>query len=397
MDRRQGMWSWLTNWLATGSVAVGVAALIVTLAVMSGFRHDIQNKILGIQPHILVSGPDGRLDPSDPDLVRAIESNPDVAAWSPYVSGQILVGRGKNSSGAVLKGVDPEREPRVSRLEGRVLRGEWADLGRTGAERPTLFLGVELARQINARVGDRLWVVTPASIEITAMAPPRAHLFEVGGFVQTGLYDYDSSLAYASLDAARNLFDFGSDASGIGLRLRDLDRAETVASDLRVAVAGRYWIQSWLSLNRNLFSALKLEKTVMFIILTLVTVVASFMIVSNLLLIITQKVKEIGILRAMGATAGLVRRVFLLQGVLMGVLGNAFGVVIGVALAKILSKTNFIRLPADVYYIDRVPVDIQIGDIAAVVAAATFIITLASLYPAHRAAKLDPLEAIRYG
>jgi lipoprotein-releasing system permease protein len=185
--------------------------------------------------------------------------------------------------------------------------------------------------------------------------------------------------------------------SGVGVWIKDVERADKLAKELQLRFAGAYWVCSWLSLNRNLFSALKLEKTVMFIILTLVTLVASVMIVSNLLLSITQKIKEIGILRAMGATASTIHRIFLFQGALMGLVGTLIGAVLGVLISTILARTNLIRLPADVYYIDRLPIRLDPTDIITVVVAACLIVLVATLYPARRATELDPLDAIRYG
>lgn len=396
--RQRGAWGWLISWMATGSVALGVAALIVTLAVMTGFREDIREKILGVQPHLLITEFDGRMNAADPKLVQILNQHKNVKAWSPYVMGQVLIGYGSQSSGALLKGIRFETEDDVTGLHHRLIKGNGRDIdSRLKSKKPGILLGQELARNLGARLTDTVWIVTPGSIQITDMALPKAHLFEVVGLVQTGLYDYDSTLAYVEMGSAQTLFGLGQDVSGVGLRANDPDLSETLASELQRLFEGRYWVRSWLSLNRNLFAALKLEKTVMFIILTLLTVVASFMIVSNLLLSITQKVKEIGILRAIGATPGTIGRIFLWQGFLMGLVGTSIGALLGVSLAWFLSKTNLIHLPADVYYIDRLPVRLDALDIGAVVMAASAIVLVATLYPAYRAAKVDPLDAIRYG
>jgi lipoprotein-releasing system permease protein len=397
-NHRPGAWGWLIGWMATGSVALGVAALIVTLAVMTGFRQDIRDKILGVQPHVIVSAFNGRLDPADPALPRALDNQPDILAWSPYVSGQVLIGRGQQSSGAMVKGVDPKLEPKIANLNAKIVSGDWSALAATEGEgRPRIILGQELARNLGARLGDTVWLITPGSIGVSALSIPKAHLFIVSGIVQSGLYDYDSTLAYVAIPPAQKLFGMENAVSGIGVRVRDAEDSDRVSREVAMRFEGKYWVRSWLSLNRNLFSALKLEKTVMFIILTMVTLVASVMIVSNLLLSITQKVREIGILRAMGATGASVRHVFLLQGALMGVVGTLIGTSIGIALSVLLERTQLIKLPADVYYIDRLPVRIEAADVGMVVFAACFIVLAATLYPAHRATQVDPLEAIRYG
>lgn len=396
-NRRQGAYGWMIGWLATGSVALGVAALIITLAVMSGFRDDIRQKILGVQPHVILTSFSGQTDLTGEPFREILEKEPQVAAWAPYVSGQVLIGRGGTNAGAMLKGVDAAREVEVANLKSKLTKGEWSDLAEQTEGKPRIFLGQELARNLGARTGDVLWIVTPGSIGITAMSVPKAHLYVVSGFVQSGLYDYDSSLAYIDIKAAQALFGMGATVSGIGIRVKNLEKADETARRLQAQFAGAYWVRSWLSLNKNLFSALKLEKLVMFVILTMVTLVASVMIVSNLLLSITQKIREIGILRAMGATRKTIHRIFLYQGVLMGVVGTGIGTVLGVGISLVLARTNLIKLPADVYYIDHLPIRLDPLDIATVVAAACLIVLFATLYPARRAAELDPLDAIRYG
>jgi lipoprotein-releasing system permease protein len=396
LDRRHGTWGFLISWMATGSVAIGVGALIATLAVMTGFRNDIQDKLLGIQPHMIITPPFAQTIPDIKPIEQQLAQEKSVLAWSPFISGQVLIGRGGQSSGVVLKGIDPARETKVVNLENKLTQGMWEDLNQDPGERPSIVLGLELARNLGARVGDEVWAMTPGAEGLSPLTMPRATLFKVSGLVKTGLYDYDSSLAYLQLEEAKKIFQLNG-INGIGIRVVDPFKSPELARVLQNKFEGVYWVRSWLSLNQNLFSALKLEKIVMFIILTLVTIVASFMIVSNLLLIITQKVKEIGILRAMGATAGTIRRTFLLQGLLMGAVGNAIGVVLGIAISLFLGHTNLIQLPADVYYIDKLPVRLDPVDILMVVAAASLIVLLATLYPAQRAAKLDPLDAIRYG
>jgi lipoprotein-releasing system permease protein len=389
---------WLIGWLATGSVALGVASLIITLAVMSGFRDDIRQKILGIQPHVILTPFDGRLKLDSSKTEDILNSDKNIVAWAPFVSGQVLIGRGSQSSGAMLKGIDPTREPAVAQLQNKLIRGNWTDLMSSGGtDKPKIFLGAELARNLGARMGDTIWIITPGSIGISAFSVPRAHLFIVQGLIQSGLYDYDSTLAYADLAETQKLFGLENSVSGIGIRIHNADQSEEFVRVLQQELDGSYWVRSWLSLNKNLFSALKLEKTVMFIILILVTLVASVMIVSNLLLNITQKTKEIGILRAIGANEKIIREIFLIQGVLMGLIGTFLGAIIGVGISVILAHTNFIHLPADVYYIDRLPIQIDPRDVAFVVFVACLIVLLATLVPANRATKVDPLEAIRYG
>src|ERR1044071_9057191 len=289
LDRRHGTWGYLISWMATGSVAIGVAALIATLAVMTGFREDIQEKLLGIQPHVLIYPPFGMLHPDDPTLQQKLSQESNILVWSPFVNGQVLIGRGSQSSGAFLKGIVPEKEIQVVRLEKKLSEGNWSDLSAHNGGKSSLILGQELARNIGAHVGDEVWVMTSGSEGLSPLSMPKAHLFKLGGIVKTGLYDYDSSLAYLEIGEAQKLFQIKNGVSGIGVRLKDANQSVEMSKHLQNILGGSYWVRSWLSLNQNLFSALKLEKAVMFVFLTLVTIVASFMIVSNLLLIITQK------------------------------------------------------------------------------------------------------------
>ena len=224
---------------------------------------------------------------------------------------------------------------------------------------------------------------------------PGLYPLTVAGILQTGLYDYDSSLAVVSLASAQALFNIKGRYSGLGARLKDPDDSVGASIKIQKNVGGAAWVRSWLVLNRNLFSALKLEKVVMFLILTLITLVAAFTIVSNLILVTAQKVREIGILRAMGASRRSIEAIFMAKGLLMGFFGTMAGTVLGLGLSLVLKKYQFVKLPADVYYVETLPVKIVPGDVALVAGAALFIVLLASLYPSRLAAKLDTLEAIR--
>jgi len=400
-DHRHGIWSALLSGIPIGSVALGVAALIITLAIMTGFREDIQTKMLGVNPHLYITSPIGEINPNSSTLKEKLDKNLAIQSWSPFISGEVLIGRGPQTSGASIKGVDPEKEPLIANLAGRLTEGKWPDLKTVkiskGGEIRRVFLGQELARKLGARTGDKVWTITPGSLDITSFTLPRAHQFIVSGYIETGLYDYDSVIAYTDIPSAQKLFGMDGMVSGIGVRLKNPEGVDKAAKFLQMDLNGVYWVRSWLALNKNLFAALKLEKTVMFLVQALITLVAAFMIVSNLLLKTIQKTKDIGILRAMGATPRTIHNIFLLQGFLMGFIGCVIGVFIGIGGSLLLAKTNFIRLPADVYYIDHVPIRLDFTDIISVVGLAVAIIILASLYPAWRASKQDPLDAIRYG
>ncbi|HRY30459.1 MAG TPA: ABC transporter permease, partial [Elusimicrobiota bacterium] len=383
----------LTSVIAISCVAVGVAALVVTLAVMTGFREDIRGKILGAQPHLVVMGSQGSLAAGDwSDVFLDV---PDVQAWAPFVLGQALIRKGSTTLGVVVKGVEPEKESQVTQLDKKLVDGRWDELAAPTREGVPVFLGKELARSLNVSIGDEVLIAVPTPQTAVMSGLPSLFPFKVAGILETGLYDYDSSLAVTTLPAAQTMFQMPKDYSGLGVRLKDPDDSLGAAMRVQKNIGSAAWVRSWLALNRNLFAALKLEKIVMFIVLTLITLVAAFTIVSNLLLVTAQRVHEIGILRAMGATRGAIQRIFLLKGLLMGTLGTAVGVGLGLALSLVLKRYQFIKLPADVYYVETLPVKIMPSDVGLVAGAALLIVLIATLYPSRLAAKLDALSAIR--
>ncbi len=392
---RHTMGGGLTSAIAVAGVAVGVAALVATLAVMTGFREDIRAKILGAQPHVMVMGSQGTMPVGDWSGLFA--DVPDAEAWAPFVMGQTLIRRGGVSQGVVLKGVDPAREPAVTGLQKRVTEGRWEDLAAPPpGSKPAVLLGRELAKTLHAVPGDEVLLSAPASGMGPFMNAPALYPLTVAGFLETGLYDYDSSLAVTSLETAQALFQMPDEVTGLGVRVKDPDDSTGTAMRIQKNAGAGAWVRSWLAMNKNLFAALRLEKIVMFVILTLITLVAAFTIVSNLLLVTAQKIREIGILRAMGATQGAIQRIFLLKGLLMGALGTAGGLVLGFAIAFLLKKYQFVRLPADVYYVETLPVKIVPWDVGLVAGAAVLIVLVAALYPARVAARLDALRAIQH-
>lgn len=383
----------LTSVIAVSSVAVGVAALIVTLAVMTGAREDIRAKILGAQPHLLIQ-PIGETGLPAVDYSDRFAGVSDVRAWAPYVLGQALSRSGRGAQGVVVKGVDPDRERGVTALNDRVRTGRWEDLNAEGKD-PAVFLGAALAQNLGVLQGDRLVMAVSLADTGAFGGVPAFHAFVVAGTLETGLYDYDNSLAVVSLSSAQRLFRLGDNVSGLGIRLRDADAFQKPADALQRRFSSIGIVRSWLGLNKPLFAALRLEKIVMFLVLTLITLVAAFTILSNLLLVTAQRTREIGILRAMGAPRASIRRIFLRKGLILGGLGTSLGLFLGVGISLLLKRYQFIKLPADVYYIEKLPARIVPMDVGMVVLAAFVIVLLATLYPARAAARLDALDAIR--
>ncbi len=367
--------------IAIAGVAVGVAALTVVIAVMTGFDQDLQAKIVGANAHLVVQAADGVV-PDPESVIAQVTRLPGVVAASPFVQGQALLSAGPASTGVLLRGIDPVREPRVTRLAQYLVEGR-ADPGPSGA-----ILGRELARRLGVAPGDTLKVVTPANRTPQPLT--------VTGIFAAGMYDYDANLAIVRVETAQGLLGLGTAVTGVGVRVTEPLQAGRVQAEVRRALRYPYWTLTWMEQNRNLFAALKLEKVMMFLILTLIVLVACFNIVATLLMMVLERTRDIGILQALGATSGAVRAIFTLVGVAIGGCGTLLGVGGGVALCELLRRYQFVKLPADVYYLDHLPVQMAWGDLGVIVAAAFAISWLACLYPASVAARLTPVDALRY-
>lgn len=366
--------------IAVTGVALGVAALIVTLAVMTGFDEELQGKIVGASAHVIVQA-DGPL--AEPEQVAGrLAQLPGVTATAPFVQGQVLLQAGGFTTGAVLRGVDPAREPQVTALARHVTEGPM-DPGPAG-----LLLGQVLAQRLGVRVGDSLGVITPTQRTPRTLA--------VAGLLATGMYDYDSTLAVGRLATAQALVGLGTAVTGVGARVAEPLQADRVKRVVQQALGYPYWATTWMEQNRNLFAALKLEKVTMFLILTLIVLVACFTIVATLLMMVIERIRDVGILRALGATTGQIWRLFTVVGLAIGGAGIGLGLAGGVGLCEFLRRSRWVTLPADIYYVDHLPVQMVWQDIGLVLAAAGLISWLACLYPASVAARLAPVEALRY-
>jgi len=384
------VFTFLTTLIAVGGITLGVAALIITLAVMSGFHRDIRERILGLQPHLTVLKESGTSFHEHEQVAADILREKEIRAASPFVYGQIILRHGEATAGVVLKGIDWKKEQQLVGLaksikDTRLLAG--------GLQDNQVIIGKELARNLGAALGKEVILVSPGQFGVV----PRMEKFRVAGIFSSGMYEYDANLAYVSLPSGQKLFGLENAVSGVGVALTDWEKADTIAAALQAKLDYPYWVRSWETMNKNLFAALKLEKIMMFIILTLIIVVAAFNIISNLLLLTVEKAKEIGILSALGFRRLEIGRIFLFEGLIIGMTGIFAGTGLGVGLSLLLKKYQFIHLPADVYYLDTLPVRLVPGDIISVVAATLLISLVAGIYPAYQATKLDPLEAIRYG
>jgi lipoprotein-releasing system permease protein len=361
-------------------IALGVASLMVVIGVMSGFDADLEEKIIGANPHLLIQVEGGIREPEA--AIEKIMEVPGVVAASPVLQTQVLVKRGDESVGALLRGIDPVREPQVTRLAELLKKGNW------GVRPGDLLIGSEMAGRWGLRVGD--------SIAVVGGEKAKPFPAKVGGIFTTGMYEYDMYLTLASIETVQQVLNQSGVVSGIGVRIDQAIHAPELQKTLRKQLGYPYWITSWMDMNSNLFAALKLEKMTMFIILTLIVLVACFNIIATLLMLVVGKTKEIGILKSIGASQASVRRVFTLAGLMIGTAGIALGMLAGTAICLALKKYQFVKLPADIYYIDHLPVLLKWNDIASVLLAALVITWAACVYPAWVAARMQPAKALRY-
>jgi lipoprotein-releasing system permease protein len=383
--------------ISIAGVAVGVTALLVVLAVMNGFEGEVQSRIAGTDAHVVLLGAttDGVAD--GPAIAKRLEQEHGVVGASAFTYAKAMVFHDGLSEGIVVKGVDLQSERQVTTVSRALTPPLDSIPNVTLSGEPGIVLGTELAAKLAAKPGDRVLLATLQGDHTSAFGyAPKLRAFRVVALFASGLYTYDSSFGFTSVGASQRFFDLGDRVTGVEIKLTDMFAAPAEAERLRIAT-GRPELRAnnWIDLNRNLFTWMKLEKTVMFIILALIVLVAAFNIVSTLFMVVLEKRRDIGVLRTMGATPGLVRTVFLSEGLWIGVLGTLSGAVLGSALIFVLQRYPFVRLPGDVYFIETLPVRPEAGDFAAVILAALVLCLAAAWYPAWRASQLDPIEAIR--
>ena len=383
-------------WIGVGGVFLGVSALIVVLAVMTGFQDGIKERIIAANPHILLldSGGKGVADASEiASKVRAVAG---VKSATPFVVQQALfTGQGRGATGGLLRGVDLASPSVRAELASELTSGNLDPLLRTSGA-PALLLGRELARTLGLVPGDMVTVISPQGAMTAVGLVPKMRRFEVAGYVEVGLYEYDASLAYTSLEAAQEFAGLGDKVSGIEVKLDDPFDAKSVGRRIIMVAGPGLWVRDWMGMNRNLFAALQLEKLALFVIVTIIVLVAGFAIIGHLVLLVAEKRKEIGILKAMGASAGSIGGVFLIAGTLIGVVGTVAGSLFGLALIWVQNTYKIIRLAGDVYQIDHLPMKLTWVDFGLVTSATLIISFLATLSPARHAARLDPVEVLRY-
>lgn len=398
-SRRKGRFVSLITLIAVGGVALGVMALICVIAVMTGLQQDLQEKILGSNPHVYVfeQGQGFRLSGWQ-EVLQEVQATPGVVSAEPFVLAQVGV-LGQTATPGSLYGIQPGVAPvPLTDIERGLRDGTYA-LGPTQSGYPGMLVGSRLAQRLGVLPGD---TVTVGSFENIKTGPlgelmPELANFEVTGVFQTGMYEYDLNFMYAEMAPVQVLLDFDSSTvSGIAVNITDPWQAEAVAGALFTKLGFPYYTDNWMTLNSALFSALKLEKLAMGVILFLIVVVAAFNIVSTLIMVVTDKTREIGILKSMGLTDGAVLRIFLLQGLAIGLVGTLIGTIGGYLLVWLLDRYQFIEIPGDVYFIDRLPVALEPLDVVLILVASIAVALIATIYPARTASRLQPVEAIRH-
>lgn len=381
-------------------IIVGVMALITVLSVMNGFDKELRSRILSFTAHVTISGFDGRLEKWR-QVGDVAKRNPHVIGMAPYVTGQGLLANGGNVSGAIIRGVSPARETQVSSVNDKMVAGSFAALkpGSWG-----IILGRYLAMKLGVGVGDNVILMVPQGNVTPAGLVPRLRRFRVVGVFEAGEYQYDSSFAEINIADARKLFGFGEAVSGVRLKLDDIYLAPAISRQLVRELHGTAYVRDWTQERANFFQALQTEKRVMFVILSLIVAVAAFNIVSTLVMVVNDKQADIAILRTLGARPNAIMRVFIVQGTLIGIVGIILGLIFGVLLAQnvnaimdFLQRVFHIQfLPADVYYISDLPSVMHWADVIKIGCAAFVLTLLSTLYPAWRAARVQPAEALRY-
>ena len=385
----------IITFISIGGVTVGVMALIIVLAVMSGFERELKERILGATAHVHVTSLDGSV--GDPFAVTSRVRKVDgVVAASPYIFTPMMIASGSGAVTGVLRGVDPKTVGDVTRLRRDLRVGRLEDLRRVAKDGLAgAILGKELAGNLGAGPGDVIEVMVPGGTITPLGAFPKTARFRVVGLAESGMYEYDATFAYVDFDEAGRLLGMEGRATGVEVKVGDVYAAAAVAQQIRSTLGYPFWAKDWMQSNRNLFSALKLEKVVMFVILVLIVMVASFNIISTLIMVVMEKTKDIAVLMTLGATRRSIRRIFAIEGLIIGVSGTATGAALGALLCVLLQQYGF-RLPSDIYYITTLPVSLEPGTVLLVVASSILICFLATLYPASLASRVDPAEAIRY-
>ncbi len=397
LARRKQVFISLISLISIMGIALGVMALVVVIAVMSGFEKELKKKILGNTAHIMVMKYGGAIKNYE-SLTTTISKLSGVKEAAPFILSQAMLTRGRQVSGAGIRGIDQNHDPLRKKLEGMLVDGHYFSTGKENKNSsPEIILGSELAKNLGVKPGSNLRLVAPSGSPTPLGLIPRMQRFSVIGTYTSGMYQYDSALGYTTLAAAQKFFALPAQVSGIAVEVTNIYDSGEIAKEIQQELAYPYWARDWISMNRNLFAALKLERITMFIILALIIMVAAFNIISTLIMVVMEKHKEIAILKTMGLSASRVMRIFVWEGMIIGFAGTLLGLAGSLIICELLKRYDFITLPGDVYYFETsLPVDLQLFHLAATAALSLVLAFIATLYPSYRASRLLPAEALRY-
>lgn len=410
--KRKQVFVSIITFISITGIFLGVAALIIVLAVMNGFETDLREKILGINAHVVLMQYTGMM--KDHERVKeAVEQVDGVVASTPFIYSQAMLKKGDNVHGIVLRGLSPADASKVINL-GKTTEGgldlltpegrRTLKLGPEATGLPGIIVGKELAKNLGIFLYDTLYVVSPMGISTPVGMVPRMKKFLVVGIFESGFYEYDLSLAYASLGDTQEFLNIDDLVTGIEIKVNDIYRANEIAAAIEKKLGFPFWVRDWMKMNKNLFAALKMERRVMFIILSLIVLVAAFNIITTLIMVVMEKSKDIAILKSMGATSKSIMKIFIYQGLVIGGIGTFLGTLAGLLVASNLGDISrfvenlfgFKILPGDVYYLSELPSKVNYGDVAVIVVGTLLISFIATIYPSRNASRLDPAEAIRY-
>lgn len=377
-------------------VALGVAALVVVLGVYNGLTTDMRDKILGANAHgIVLSYVPGAFG-QHPELIDEILRTDGVTGATPFIYTEVMLSAGSGVKGLILRGIDPKSAPSVLSMLREIRRGSVEALEKPDGV-PGIIVGEELAKRLGLGIGSRINLLSPSGQKTAAGFQPKIKSFQVVGVFKTGMYEYDSSLAFVTLQAAREVLGLDEGfLSGIEITVNDVFNADNITKNLSGTLGNPFYARNWMEMNANLFAALKLEKIGMFILLIMVVLIGSFSIVATLVMLVMEKTRDIAVMMSMGATRKMIRRIFMYQGTIIGFVGTMLGYAIGLTVGYLLKRYQFIKLPENVYTLDHLPIIITWSDVLIIGASAMLLCFFSTLYPARQASRLKPAEALRY-
>lgn len=409
--KRKQVFVSIITFISIFGIFLGVAALIIVLAVMNGFETDLRTKILGIKSHIELTADIGGSMKNYSKVQELIAGTEGVVASTPFIYTQAMIRSGNDVGGVVIRGLDTQSAFKVINL-GKIREGSIEYLNKIPQELSLKYseqiggivIGKEMARNMGIFLYDTITIISPTGISTPMGMMPRMKKFAVVGIFESGFYEYDSTLAYLSLRNCQDFLQMGDSVTGIDIKVDDIYKADSIARRIQSKLGFPFWANNWMQMNKNLFAALKLEKRVMFIILSLIVLVAAFNIISALIMIVMEKSKDIAILKSMGATSRGIMKIFIYQGLIVGVIGTFFGCIAGLSVALNLQKVSlfvekifhFKILPGDVYYLSELPSQVNYGDVIVIIIGTLLVCFLSTIYPSLRASRLDPAEALRY-